>query len=57
MNKEEEGASLTTFATDSAEQLLSKTDWKKIKKKKKKKRKKRKMTPLIYFLIQYSTKT
>ena len=57
MNKEEEGASLTTFATDSVEQLLSKTDWKKEKQKKKKKKKKRKMTPLIYFLIQYSTKT
>ena len=39
MNKEEEGASLTTFATDSAEQLLSKTDWKKEKQKKKKKEK------------------
>ena len=35
MNKEEEGASLTTFATDSVEQLLSKTDWKKEKQKKK----------------------
>ena len=39
MNKEEEGASLTTFATDSVEQLLSKTDWKKEKQKKKKKEK------------------
>ena len=39
MNKEEEGASLTTFSTDSVEQLLSKTDWKKEKQKKKKKEK------------------
>lgn len=39
MNKEEEGASLTTFATDSVEQLLSKTDWKKEKQKKKEKEK------------------
>ena len=40
MNKEEEGASLTTFSTDSVEQLLSKTDWKKEKQKKKKEKKK-----------------
>lgn len=39
MNKEEEGASLTTFSTDSVEQLLSKTDWKKEKQKKKEKEK------------------
>lgn len=39
MNKEEEGTSLTTFATDSVEQLLSKTDWKKEKQKKKEKEK------------------
>ena len=39
MNKEEEGASLTTFATDAVEQLLSKTDWKKEKQKKKEKEK------------------
>ena len=43
MNKEEEGASLTTFATDSVEQLLSKTDWKKEKQKKKKKEKNAKL--------------